>query len=120
MKEDKVVIRTQDLTKIYGEGPSKVTEGHLSERQNKDNTEEDVRFTQKNDVLYAMLLDKPSKDIKIHALGKKAALLDNQIKNIEILGSEEKVIWETTDDFVKISQPKEKTCNHCVVFKLTF
>lgn len=106
--------------KVYGEGPAKVTEGHLSERQNKDNTEDDVRFTQKDGVLYAMLLDTPSRDIEIRALGNKAALLDKEIKNIEILGSSEKVSWKTTDSFLKINQPKEKTCNHCVVFKLTF
>ena len=32
-----------------------------------------------------------------------------EIKNIEILGSTEKISWETTDDFLKIAAPKEKT-----------
>jgi len=105
---------------VYGEGPAKVTEGHLSERKNKDNTEEDVRFTQKDGALYALLLDVPSKDVEIRALGKKAALLKKEIKNIEIIGSNEKVSWETNDDFLKINKPTEKTCEHCVVFKLTF
>ena len=105
---------------VYGEGPAKVTEGHLSERKNKDNTEEDVRFTQKDGALYALLLDVPSKDVEIRALGEKAALLKQEIKNIEIIGSNEKVSWETNDDFLKINKPTEKTCEHCVVFKLTF
>ena len=106
--------------KVYGEGPAKVTEGHLSERANADNTEEDVRFTQKDGALYALLLDTPSRDIEIRALGKKAALLDKEIKNIEILGSTEKLNWKTTDKFLEITKPKENTSKHCVVFKLTF
>ncbi len=106
--------------KVYGEGPAKVTEGHLSEHQNKDNTEEDIRFTQKDGVLYALLLDVPSKEIQIRAMGKNAALLDKKIKNIEVLGSNEKVSWEVTDAALKISKPKEKTSDHCVVFKLSF
>lgn len=106
--------------KVYGEGPAEVTEGHLSERQNADNTEEDIRFTQKDGNLYALLLDVPTKDIKIRSLGKKAGLLDKEIKNIEIVGSTEKVSWEMGNDYLKINQPKENTSDHCVVFKLTF
>ncbi|MDB4584698.1 alpha-L-fucosidase, partial [Draconibacterium sp.] len=106
--------------KVYGEGPAEVVEGHLSERQNADNTGKDIRFTTKNEALYALVLDVPTQDILIRSLGKKAALLDKQIRNIELLGSREKISWSITDDFVKIDVPKEKTCNHCVVFKLTF
>lgn len=105
--------------KIYGEGPAEVIEGHLSERQNADNTEKDVRFTTKDGHLYALVLDVPKEDIQIRALGKNSGLLDKEIKNIEILGSTEKVIWEVEDDFLKINKPMEETSNHCVVFKFT-
>ncbi len=42
---------------IYGEGDAKVVEGHLSERNNDDNTAKDIRFTTKGDNLYAIALD---------------------------------------------------------------
>jgi len=106
--------------KIFGEGPSKVSEGHLSEHENSDNTQEDIRFTQKDGVLYTLLLDVPTKNIQIYSLGKKTGLLEMKIKNIEILGSSEKIKWDLNDDYLNISNPIEKTCNHCVVFKLTF
>jgi alpha-L-fucosidase len=105
---------------VYGEGPAEVIEGHLSERQNADNTEEDIRFTQKDGALYALLLDVPTKDIEIRSLGKKAALLNKDIKNIELLGSKEKIEWKNANDFLSISVPKENMGEHCVVFKLTF
>jgi alpha-L-fucosidase len=106
--------------KVFGEGPAEVVEGHLSERQNPDNTEKDIRFTTKNGALYALVLDVPTEDIEIRSLGKNAGLFEKEITMIELLGSNEKIDWETTADFTKITVPKEKTCNHCVVFKLTF
>ena len=106
--------------KIFGEGPAKVIEGHLSERENQDNTEEDIRFTQKKDAVYAFLLDIPTKDIKIRSFGKKAGLLYNDIRDVELLGSHENVNWEHEDDFLVIKKPLKETCNHCIVFKLTF
>ena len=106
--------------KVYGEGPAEVVEGHLSERQNADNTEEDIRFTTRDGNLYVLILDTPTKDIQIRALGKNAALLDKKIRNIELLGSSEKISWEISNDFLKITQPKEMASDHCVAFKLTF
>jgi alpha-L-fucosidase len=105
--------------KVYGEGPAEVVEGHLSERQNADNSEKDIRFTTKDGNLYALVLDTPTEDIQIRSLGKNAGLCEKEIKNIEILGSIEKVNWETNDDYLKITVPKEKTSQHCVVFKMT-
>lgn len=104
--------------KVYGEGPAEVVEGHLSEQQNPDNTEKDIRFTTKDGNLYVMILDVPKEDIIVRSLGKKAGLCEKEIKNIEILGSNEKITWETTRDYLKITLPKEKTCNHCIVFKV--
>ena len=105
--------------KVLGEGPAKIIEGHLSERQNPDNTEDDIRFTQKDGALYALLLDVPTKDIEIRSFGKASGLLDKEIKNIEILGSTEKIRWEINDDFLKINKPDNIIGNHCVVFKIT-
>ncbi len=105
--------------KVYGEGPAEVDEGHLSERQNADNTEKDIRFTTKNGNLFVLVLDTPTEDILIHSLGKSAGLCEKEIKNIEILGSSEKVVWETKDEYLKILAPKGETNDYTVVFKVT-
>ncbi|MDX1285258.1 MAG: alpha-L-fucosidase [Draconibacterium sp.] len=106
--------------KVFGEGPAKVVEGHLNERENADNTEKDIRFTTKGNNLYAMVLDIPSEDVLITSLGENAGLLEKQIKNIELVGSKEKIEWEHMGEYLKITKPKEETCNYCVVFRLTF
>ncbi len=45
---------------IYGEGPTKIAEGHLSEDKNEDLGAEDIRYTQQKDgQLYATIMDWP-------------------------------------------------------------
>jgi alpha-L-fucosidase len=105
--------------KVYGEGPAEVIEGHLSERQNADNTEEDIRFTTKDGNLYAIVLDTPTKDISIRSLGKKAGLCETEIKDIEMIGSTEQIKWEINDEFLRINLPKENPCDYAMIFKLT-
>lgn len=105
--------------KVFGEGPAEVTEGHLSERKNKDNTEEDIRFTQKDGNLYVLVLDVPTRDIHIRSLGRSAALLDQKIKKIEMLGSDEEIQWHLMDEYLEIKKPENITSKHCVAFKIT-
>ena len=105
--------------KVYGEGPAKVVEGHLSERQNADNTAEDIRFTQKGNALYALVLDWPTADVLIRSLGKKAGLLDKKVQKVELLGCNEEIKWEITDDAMRVTFPKDKPCENAYALKLT-
>jgi len=106
--------------KVFGEGPAEVIEGHLSERDNADNTAKDIRFTTKGDYLYALVLDIPQEDIVIKSLGRNAGLLDKKIKSVKLLGSSEELVWEASDDFVKIEVPQNMPCDHAIVFRFSF
>ncbi|WAJ72326.1 alpha-L-fucosidase [Catenovulum adriaticum] len=99
---------------IYGEGPAEVVEGHLSERQNKDNTEKDIRFTTKGDALYAIVLDWPTEPVKIRSL----RTLDKAIKSVSLLGSDEKIQWRQTDEGLIIEPPTQQIGKHAFAFKL--
>ncbi|MDW7691542.1 alpha-L-fucosidase [Flammeovirgaceae bacterium SG7u.111] len=101
---------------IYGEGPSGVVEGHLSEDKNADNTSEDIRFTTKGETLYATVLDWPTKPSVIRAL----AAGTEEVKNIELLGSEEEIVWKQTEAGLEINVPKAKPCEHAFVYKIIF
>ena len=46
--------------KIYGEGPTGTSTGHLAESKDKPFTAEDIRFTAKGDSLYVIALDWPA------------------------------------------------------------
>ena len=103
---------------IYGEGPQEIVEGHLSERQNKEATAEDIRFTTKGETLYAIAMDWPGDDLIIHSLGKNSGYLNEGIKNIELLGSAEMLSWNHEDDKLVINLPKDKPGDYAFSFKI--
>lgn len=100
--------------KVYGEGPTQVVEGHLSENQNADNTAKDIRFTTKGKVLYAISLDWPKEKLLIRTLesGKR------EIKDIHLLGSEEALDWKQTEEGLLIHMPPKPAIDHAFVFKI--
>ncbi|WP_282135398.1 alpha-L-fucosidase [Seonamhaeicola maritimus] len=103
---------------IYGEGDAKVVEGHLSERNNDDNTAKDIRFTTKGDTLYAIALDWPeSNELVINSLKKGNNLLTKEIKSIDFIGGPQNLKFEVKEDGLHIQLP-EKTGDHAFSFKI--
>ena len=91
--------------KIYGEGPSTESQSKGTFGGVKDvrpYTSSDIRFTEKGNILYAFIMDKPSGDIRILSLGKKSGLTDKRIKSVTMLGSEGKIKWEQGDEALEI------------------
>jgi alpha-L-fucosidase len=73
----------------YGEGPTKPPPpGAFGEGQQKPFTGEDLRFTKKNDVLYAIFLDWPQAESAIQSLGRNA-LPEAAIERIDLVGGPE-------------------------------
>jgi alpha-L-fucosidase len=109
--------------KIFGEGPAIQSAAPISaqgfnEGRGKPFTADDIRFTQKGDVIYAICLGWPTKTLKIKSLGKQANLLDKQIADIILLGSDEKIEWSRDDDALTIEPAKNKPSDAAVVFKI--
>lgn len=109
--------------KVFGEGPAiesaaPINAQGFNEGTGKPFTAEDVRFTQKGDTLYAIVLGWPTQSLKIKSLGKKTNLLDKEIANIQLLGSEEKIDWSRDDDALTIEPPQNKPSDAAVVFKI--
>jgi alpha-L-fucosidase len=109
--------------KIFGEGPASagaaLSAQGFNEGKGKPFTADDFRFTTKGDALYAIELGAPTNGVSIKSLGKSAKLLDQPIKKIELLGSDEKMEWQQNDAALVISQPKNKTDSIANVFKIT-
>ena len=112
---------------LYGEGPVDHEGGAYSEFGGGEDgiryTGEDIRFTIKNDVLYAIALAWPGKEVKIHSLRRLEEELsiywsDKDIKNIRMLGVNADLKWHFTDDALVIETPAEKPCEHAFVFKI--
>lgn len=90
--------------KTFGEGPLKVKDGRQGENH-KDFSQNDIRFTTKDGVLYAFVLARPTKDIVIKTLAS-GGLLDREIDGIELIGSDEKIKWKRSSNELTIQQPK--------------
>ena len=80
-------------------------------------TSDDFRFSVKGNVVYAACLNWPQGEFKIQSMGA-SDLPDAEIIKIEILGSQESLIWQQEDTFLRITPPSEKPCNYVFVFKV--
>ena len=105
---------------IYGEGPQKIVEGHLSEHKNSDAVAEDIRFTVNNDKLYAISLDWPEGDFVIKSFAKGNNLLSKDIKSIKLIGNDKELEWEITEDALVVRKPQNQTCDYAHTLAISF
>jgi len=109
---------------FYGEGPAYVKNtGHHGQGKNKGRdiptyTSEDIRFTQKDGVLYAIVLDWPTDAIEIKSLGYEGKLYPNEIKSISLIGSDASIKWEHKAQSLKVQFPDKKPCDFAYVLKI--
>jgi len=107
--------------KIFGEGPTKVSTGHHSENENKDNVADDFRFTSKGDDLYAISLAWPKDGtFSIKSLAKENEFVSTKIKSVEFISGPNKTSWEQTKNGLDIKAKGDKPCEAAYVFKVKF
>ena len=103
--------------KIFGEGPTESASGSFAD-QKKPFTWQDIRFTTKGDILYAISLCKPLGNINIKALGTQAG--NGTIASVELIGSSEKLSWIQQTDALVIKPVKNYLLENAEVFKIVF
>jgi alpha-L-fucosidase len=89
----------------FGEGSLEVKDGRQGENHN-NYSQDDIRFTTKDGILYAFVLTLPTEDIVIKTLASEG-LFDDDIASIELMGSTKKVKWKRSDDGLTIKLPKK-------------
>ncbi len=101
--------------KVYGEGPSKVAKGgHFNESKLKY-TARDIRFTVKDDALYALALGWPADGkLVIRSLATGAG----RISAVSLLGHAGKLEWKQTDEGLVVTMPETKPCEHVFALKI--
>jgi alpha-L-fucosidase len=101
---------------VYGEGPTRMTKaGYFMEDKEVKYTGQDIRFTVKEDVLYAICLGWPVEQLTVQSL---KYLYPSEIKSVRMLGSETPLEWSLGEDGLKIIRPTEKPCDSAFVFKI--
>jgi len=104
--------------RTYGEGPTEVKEGQFTDGTAKVFTSEDIRFTVKGSYLYATVLQYPEDGIVgIKSLKEHSPYLHGVVKDIQVLGYDEKPAWERTDEALTIRTANVRS-SVPVVFKI--
>ena len=103
----------------YGEGPSKVIAGTLMEEKVGEFTPQDVRFTTKGNVLYAISLGRPAKELVIASLGSTRKLWFGEIGKVRLLGADGPLHWSREAKGLTIQIPDGFSGSHACVFRIT-
>lgn len=123
MKDNKEAIYGAHPWRVYGEGPTKVTEGQFSDGVDKVFTSEDIRYLVKGSKLYAAVLSYPdNQTVTCKELGDQDAWklpkFHGIIKEIQVLGYDEVPQWTRNKEGLTITT-KNVTSEYPVVFAIT-
>ena len=78
---------------------------YFSEQQEVKYTAQDIRFTAKDNVLYATCLGWPEKQVTISALKR---LYESEISSVMMLGIDKELKWSMTEDDLVVEKPEER------------
>ncbi|HLH03823.1 MAG TPA: alpha-L-fucosidase [Bryobacteraceae bacterium] len=108
--------------KIFGESPAAAASTEKSssfnERERKDLTAEDVRFTTKGDVLYAFVMGWPQYEAVIKPLAVGGPLRVGKIGRVELLGHAGPLEFAQNEAGLRVVLPPQKPCDYAVVFRI--
>jgi alpha-L-fucosidase len=108
--------------RVPGEGPTKIVEGQFTDSEDKVFTSRDIRYMVKGSYLYAVVLKYPD-DGKVvftelaEADASRLPKFHGIIKEVSVLGYEEKVSWKRTEKGLEI-QTEKVASDKPVVFKV--
>ena len=98
---------------VFGEGPTREEVGTWG-RENGEYLfiAGDVRFTQKGNILYAIILEWPGNEITLNSLK------DINIRKISMLGSDRSIQWKQINDGINISLPENPVSPYANTLKI--
>jgi alpha-L-fucosidase len=102
--------------RVFGEGPTRVKAGRFRESGASDFTAEDIRFTQKADCLFAIVLDHPRSDsITIKSL---AAATPGEIARVELLATGTRLPFRRNASGLTVKIPATLPGQYAFAFKI--
>ncbi|MBZ0307744.1 MAG: alpha-L-fucosidase, partial [Anaerolineae bacterium] len=103
---------------VFGEGDTQVVEGHKQENNDKPFTPKDIRFTTRDNTLYAICLGWPGTSATIHALCSASTIKAEMIEAVHLLGCDEPLSWLQSENGLTIQMPDQKPGDHAFTFKI--
>ena len=102
----------------FGEGPTKNLEGDFTNTKRLPFTNQDIRFTTKDNALYAICLNWPQGAATITSLSIGSGVEADNIAEITMLGAEDLLKWSQNKKGLTIQTPSEKPCDFAYTFKI--
>ena len=103
---------------VYGEGPTEVLTARFRERDYQPFTAQDVRFTTKGNVLYAICLGWPQGQATITSLASGSSISAGSVQQVSMLGVDGTLPWTQDEDGLKVDLPAERPCDHAYTLKI--
>src|SRR5262249_45985897 len=91
----------------------------FNEKNRKDLTADDLRFTTKGKTLYVFAMGWPEGRFVVAPLATSGPHSVGKITNVELLGSRANISFTHDQQGLTIQPPTERPCDHAVVFKVT-
>lgn len=107
----------------FGEGPTAQPEGHFKNKNvfNKlKYTAEDIRYTVKDYNIYAIFLGDPARGemLLLNSFSKENMMDEVNITGVELLGSDQEVIWNYDQNGLNVSLPSTEEKPMATVLKI--
>jgi len=103
----------------FGEGPTRVAGGSMSESASQPLTAEDIRYTSKDGTLYAIALGWPKDGrLRLTALAQDSALAPGAIERVEALGVGDSLSFTRTSKALEVRLPQGLAGSPAVALKL--
>jgi alpha-L-fucosidase len=105
---------------VYGEGVFIDAAGHNLETKMNAYTQADFRFTKKDQTLDAFCMATPETDLLIKSLAIGARSKPHSVQSVSLLGSDEKMAWEQTDQGLSIQKSTSFPSQDSICFRISF
>jgi alpha-L-fucosidase len=109
--------------KIFGDGPVAIApkaaaSSSFNEKERKDLGPDDVRFTTKGDVLYAIVMGWPGREALIPALAPGGAHAVGKVQHVDLVGAPGAVEWSQDAAGLRVTLPAKAPSDYAVVFRV--
>jgi alpha-L-fucosidase len=104
--------------KIHGEGPTEAAAGNFKESG--DYVAQDIRFTTRQDKLYAITLGEPRGEVAITSLATGNPHERRRVRHVRLLGGSGGVAFRQTDAALLITCPDRLPTRHASAFEISF
>ena len=100
------------------EGPTKMEKnGGFTESEELNYTTEDIRYTAKDNYIYATILARPKNEVTLKSVS--FYLLETEIECIELLGIDKKLNFKVCGEKIKVEIPYTNNLEYAFVLKIT-